>query len=899
MKIFDMQTNHMDNPLGVDWSKVKLSFRATEGHRFSLSVIEETTGAQVYTAPVDLADTGNVYIEGLLKPGLRYKWQVSVDNYESDDAVFETASVLDAPFITPQASHSVPTFFTDFEAGKVKSARLYITGLGLYHAKINGERVGDKYLAPYFNDYNDYLRYQTYDITEMLEDDNRIEVVVGDGWYMGRFGIDGHGGNTYGSQYLLSAKIVIEEEDGSIKVIGTDKSWQCHTSYVTKTAIYDGETRDDMVTLSEPGCVKTVKTDYRLEPDFSEPIVEKLVLKPTLYTSPSGQTILDFGQNMVGVCRFVNRLGAGKSLKLSFGEILQDDEFYNDNYRSADAIYHYTSDGQVKEVEPYFTFYGFRYVLVEGLETVDPEDFGGVVLSSGLRETLEVSTSHFQLNQLMKNTLWGQRGNFMDVPTDCPQRDERLGWTADAQVFVSTACYQMDSFNFYEKFIRDMRYDQRTFYDGDIPMYCPSLKKSSGNGGAVWADAATIIPWELYQAYGDVHQLEHDYPMMYDYVETLIRKDEAINNTHIMTEGFTFGDWLAQDGVCDQSMKGGTDDNYIKTMYYYRSLQLISKAARVIGKEKDAKRYLQKAEQVKTSILHEFFTRSGRLSIDTQTAYILSLAFEIYESKARVIEGFKDRLKKDFFKIKSGFTGTPLFLKTLFENGMDEEAYRILFNEDLPGWFYAINMGATTIWERWNSLNPDGKISGTMMNSFNHYAFGAVCEAVYAYIAGLKCETPGWKKALIAPKLSHQLKDMKIAYQSPVGEYKVEWSITGGKNFKMSVTIPYGAEATVVLPEYNGNSTYVLQEGTYNYAYELARDMIHPFGPGSYVMDVLNNEEAVKIFRELCPQASAIVSGENKEFTIMRVAELAYLDMFGVSHEQMGKLIKRLAKVEV
>ena len=899
MTIYDLKVDHKINPIGIGAEPHKFSFKVTEGHHYKIHLYEEGQSSSLYTRSVDFEDRSHVYIDYPFKKGMRYSWCVEGDVHTSEKAYFETAEDLNSKFIASHESLLVPKFSKKFTSKEVKSARLYITGLGLYRAFINNEKVGQDYLTPFFNDYDDYVRYQTYDITDYIKDDNTIEVILGDGWYKGRIGLNGHGGETYGSKYILNAKIKLIYEDGSESFIGTDKTWTCQESVIKETSIYDGEIRNDLELAKEQLEVKVIDDDYKLIPDFSSPIREKLVLKPELIVSPSGKKILDFKQNMVGVCSFINRLPEGGRIKLSFGEVLQKNEFYNANYRTAKSTYVYISDGVEKEVEPFFTFYGFRYVLVEGLDQVNPEDFKGIVLYSDLESTLSVSTSHPKLNRLMKNALWGQRGNFLDVPTDCPQRDERLGWTADAQVFVNTACYHMDTFNFYKKYLRDLRYDQLTYYDGDLPMYSPSLKQSAGHGGAVWSDAATIIPWNLYQAYGDKTELENQYPLMADYVERLIAKDEANNNTHIITQGFTFGDWLAQDGISDQSMKGGTDDTYIKSMYYYRSLELTGYAAEIIGKKEESKRYLNLAKQVKTAIFNEFFTLSGRLAIDTQTAYILALTFKVYPRKERIIEGFKERLKKDLFKIKSGFVGTPLFLPSLFENGMEEEAYRLLFNEDLPGWFYAINLGATTIWERWNSLYPNGEISGVLMNSMNHYAFGSVCEAVYAYVVGLKSLEPGWKKVGIAPRLSHHLNDIALSFESPIGLYEVKWTKDKSGNFELNITIPYGGEAHLTLPDYTGSYNSMLSEGSYQYKYQLIKDYTHPYDENAYVLDVLKHPVALEIFRDTCPQAYAIVSGENKEFRIMQVKELQYLDMFGVSSEAMKKLIKSLGKIEV
>ena len=462
------------------------------------------------------------------------------------------------PFITPEEALACPVLWRDFPAELVKCATLEITGLGLYRAFLNGQRVGSDYLTPGFNDYDAYLRVQTYDVTEQLAADNRLSVWLGDGWYKGRFGTDGGKADRWGDKYLLAARLTIEHADGHITVIETDESWQAAQSPIVSCGIYDGEVRDDTREPGEP--VPCVRADVQV--DLQAPVSPAIrvvdTLHPTLIVTPKGEKVLDFGQNSAGIIRFVNRLPKGKTLRVQTGEVLQNGCFYRDNLRSAKSEFVYTSDGTVKEVEPTFTFFGFRYALVEGLETVNPADFTALTLSSDLRPTLHCETSHAKLNQLMRNTFWGLRSNFLDVPTDCPQRDERLGWTADTQVFVNTACYLADCKDFYRKYMRDLRADQTRYYGGDLPACSPSLKGEAVHGGAVWEDAATIIPWNVYMNYGDIDLLRENYPMMRDYAEHLIAEDAKDGGTHLIFPTFTFGDWLAQDGMTSQSMKGGT-----------------------------------------------------------------------------------------------------------------------------------------------------------------------------------------------------------------------------------------------------------------------------------------------------------------------------------------------------
>ena len=610
--------------------------------------------------------------------------------------------------IAPGVDIACPILFRQFQADDVSSAELQITGLGLYRAFLNGERVGDCYLSPGFNDYNAYLRYQTYDISHLIRRENRLEVLLGNGWYRGRFGLEGGRENTYGDRLLLAAKLNITHRDGRITILETDESWLAAASSISQNGIYDGESRDDTLPTSQAVPCIFADLPCEPEPDFSPPIRCTQTVTPTHILSPKKEHILDFGQNMAGVVRFVNRLPRGKTIRLRFGETLQNGCFYNENLRSAAAAYSYTSDGVVRSIEPYFTFYGFRYVLVEGLDAFDPDDFSALVLQSDLPQTIEVQTDNALINRLLENALWSQRSNFLDVPTDCPQRDERLGWTGDAQVFCATACYQMQCKDFYRKYLRDLMEDQTRYYRGDIPMFSPSLGGNAGPGGAIWADAAVIIPWTLYRFYGDRTLLHDSYPMMRSYVETLITKDRGSGDRHILHNGFTFGDWLALDGVNEQAFKGGTDDCYILSVYYWNSVRLCALAASELGLAEDAERFNRLSAAIREAVLDEFFAPSGRLSIDTQTGYVLALYFGIYRNKEVLQQGFRSRLRRDAYRMKTGFCGTPLLLPALLQNGMVEEAYRFLFNESFPGWLYCVNLGATTIWERWNSILPDG-----------------------------------------------------------------------------------------------------------------------------------------------------------------------------------------------
>ena len=855
----------------------------------------------VQSREVKLEDSKAFSFKDPLEYNTSYKVVVESSSSKAE-LNFETCIKLASPFIKPKNKGIFsPIFFKNIKINKeIKKARLYITGLGLYQAFINGKKVGNAYLTPGYNDYDYYLRYQTYDITELLKlnEENKIEIHMGDGWYKGRIGINKpieKGGNVFGDEYKLCLNLSVYYKDEKEKAltIESDQSWKVKKSKEVANNIYDGEEIDYTLPESSEEDVVITEEKYNLIPDYGALMVEKKVLKPELYISPKGEQILDFKQNMVGFIRYKGDLKKDQELVITHGEVLQQKNFYNANYRTAKAILKYKGDGEKRVYEPKFTYFGFRYALITGLEKVDPKDFEGVVIYTDLEKTLKFKSDNQNINKLVKNCKWGQRGNFLDVPTDCPQRDERLGWTADTQVFVNTACYNMDTYIFYKKYLNDLRGDQTMYFNGDIPMYSPSLKKEAGEGGAVWADAGSIIPWNLYLNYGDKNLLESNYALMKDYAERLIKRDIEQGNKKLIFEGFTFGDWVAQDGVCPQSLFGGTDPKFIKCVYYYRTIELTSFAAKEQKKNEDFEKYDKLKKEIYNAILDEYFSPKGKFCLDTQTAYVLSLHYKIYRDKERVIQDFKERIKKDFYRIKTGFTGTPLILLCLFDNGMDDYAYRILFNEKFPGWIYCIKLGATTIWERWNSLLEDGTISGINMNSFNHYAYGSVCETIYSRIVGLRNLSPGWKKVLIKPHINYRLKKVNFSFDSVSGKFEINWKCENEK-FKLNVVIPNGVEAEIILPN---NKNYVVNEGKYDYECEIEKSIYAPFSIETPIVDILNNEAASKIFKELLPNSYGLATGENDEFKIENIKVLSNLIMFVDLKENVKKCDEELSKI--
>ena len=894
--IYNLRINHLKKPFGIDIKGNSFSFLSNEKGPFKAYLL--INNEIVQTKKVNLKDSHSFYFKKPLQYNIKYKFVVEgISNKNELD--FETAIKLKAPFIKPKNKQLYsPIFIKDFILNKeIKNGRLYITGLGLYQAYINQNKIGNAYLTPGFNDYDYYLRYQTYDITNLLKKENKMEIHMGDGWYKGRFGMNKEKEyNIFGEEYKLCLNIIIEYKDKTILNIISDESWKVKPSKQIKNGIYDGEEVDYTLPESPLEEVIISHENYNLIPDFGALIIEKEILSPDLYISPKGEQILDFKQNMVGFVRFKGFLNRNQEIKMIHGEVLQNKNFYNKNYETAKAILKYKEKKKKRIYEPKFTFFGFRYVLVQGLKKINPKDFKGVVIYTDLDRTIECKTDNIKINKLIQNTFWGQKGNFLDVPTDCPQRDGRLGWTGDAQLFLNTACYNMDSYIFFKKYMNDLRGDQTMYYYGNLPAYSPSLKMQINSGGAVWADSGTIIPWNLYMNYGDKNLLNFFYPMMKDYAETLINKDYEQGNQNLILNGFTYGDWLAQDNDDNLSSFGGTDHGFIMSIYYYHSIDLISLAAKELGKKRDYKRYNQIKNNIYKSILNAFFNDKGKLNLqkDTQTSYILCLQYKIYKNKDVIIENLKERIKKDLYHIKAGFTGAPLFLLSLFDNGMDDYAYRILFNEKFPGWIYPINLGATTIWERWNSLLENGTISTSNMNSFNHFTYGSVCEAIYSRIVGIRNMEPGWRKVMIKPHLNYRLKKVSFSYESISGKYEIYWKWIDTR-FNLKVTIPIGCEAEIILP--NG-IIHNVKAGIFNYECEINKNIYSPFNIDTPLIEIMNNINGSKLIKTYLSKIYERANQNDEEFIIKSIRNINSLPKINYPSDIIEKLREELSKIK-
>lgn len=780
---------------------------------------------------------------------------------------------------------------------------LEITGLGLFRAYLDGVWVGEDYLAPGCNDYAAYVRVYRYPIEGRLSPgrEARLTVWLGDGWYRGRYGIDkppDRGGCVWGDRYLLAARIIKSDGDGHESVLlSTDEPgrWTAQPVPLLSSSIYDGEVWDFTRPCSESyPCIRAGEPlPERRVPAFGAPIRRVGTRRPTRLTTPSGESVLDFGENLAGILCVRGTIPRGQTLTAELGEHMQDGNFCRDNMRSARAALIITGDGTDRIIEPLFTYCGFRYVRLSGLElgTLAELDFEMQVLSSVGDMALRFSCDRPELEALVACARRGQLSNFMDIPTDCPQRDERLGWGADAWIFAGTACWLSDCRAFYEKYLYDLRIEQTRYYAGDLPMYTPSLRGEAGTGGAGWADVGVLLPWQLYERYGEIDALSRSYPMMHDYAEQLLRREQGQGR---ICGAFTFGDWLAGDGMTPQSRDGGTEHDYLTNLFLWRVLTIVATAADALGHTADCQRYEKASARVKRAFLHEYFTPSGRLCIDTQTAYVLSLAFGLYPAREAVVKGLRHRLERDGWVIKTGFLGTPFLLPLLFDCGEDAGAYRILLRKDPPGWLYELSQGATTFWERWDSVLPNGHFSGTGMNSLNHYAHGSVCETLVSRIAGLRPLSPGFERVCIRPHPGAYLHKLDLTFASMRGNFDVRWRVDHEGRVELWGQLPEGVVATVILPD---GQTHPGVQGRFRYRSGRLPHLVHPLGPDALLYDILADPQGAELLRRQLPQAYAILTGPEPDFLMRPLHFLSTLPFFGASETAVRRLGDELEQI--
>lgn len=779
--------------------------------------------------------------------------------------------MLNGKFIGVKERVNTFTVEKRFEIKDKRKAVLKVTALGLYYAEINGVRVGDCYLTPGWTSYNNTLQVQEYDVGNLLkEGGNLISITVNEGWYCG--GLTWlKKRNNYGQQPAVCADLILR--DG---VISTDGNWTARESVIRGSGVYDGETVDYTVklkplTVCEVEFDKTALVNQRCEPVRD---IERLAVKEIIHTY-NGETVYDFGQNIAGVVEIKTPENFNGTLTLRFAEILIQGNFYTDNLRGAKATDTFTVKG-AKILRPEFTFHGFRYLKITGGE-IPTESITAIVRHTDMKKTGVLQTSNKRFNRLISNIVWGQRGNFIDIPTDCPQRDERLGWTGDINAFCNTASFNYDIRAFMKKWLSDLRNDQKE--TGEIPHVAPDVLGDKCTD-AMWCDCITMAPWNLYKNYGDISFLKDNFAAM----KKFISARERTMKDGIICKGHEFGDWLAldQERTSYETLIGRTDIYYITNVFQVNSLKIVYETAKILGEADDEKIYKEKYEKQLARVREEYFTAGGRLCFDTVTAQVLALYFNIVPERhrAKLAASLNQNVITHNYILSTGFIGTTYLLYALADNGYMATAQKVLMNNGYPGWLYEVDMGATTVWERWNSLMPDGTPNPDGMNSYNHYAYGSVMEFVVKRIAGLQPTEAGYKKIKIAPNPCKGLAEVKAEYQSVSGKITAGYKQRDGK-ITFFAELPEGVEAEIILPD--GQSVTVTG-GSYSFEHEWEELNEHPFTPESLVNEVFENPVAAKAFNEVFGG----IFHTNGELDWMR--RFATLQFMAEFREKEGKL---------
>jgi alpha-L-rhamnosidase len=824
------------NPLGIDLQNPRFSWQMISDHS---NAIQSAYEIRVRKKPgsSDLWNSGKKltaksifvpYAGTALQSCALYYWQVRIwDDMGkvsswSDKAFWQMGLLQPSDWKAKWIESGSPAdtvngpaqlFRKQFDAGKkIISATAIITTHGIYEAFINGKRIGDAFLTPGWTSYTKRLQYQVYDVSNLLiKGSNTIGVQIGSGWYRTPLAWMNNK-NTWGKKTGLLLQLEINYQDGSKETIISDGSWKTSDGGPLRfSEIYDGEIYD--ARMEKPDWNKSGYDDAvwqavsekeyakeNLLATYNEPIRKHEVFHPVkIFKTPAGEQVIDFGQNLVGWAQFKVRGKSGDELTVDHAEVLdKNGNFYTENLRAAKARDIYILSGKGEEVfEPHFTFQGFRYIRVKGYPgEIKKEDISAVTLYSDMETTGQFSCSNPLLNQLQHNIQWGQKGNFLDVPTDCPQRDERLGWTGDAQAFSGTAAFNMGVHNFFSKWLKDLAADQGT--DGRVPHVIPNVLKPQDGGSAGWADASTIIPWNMWLAYGDKKILEDQYASMKSWIGFM----QSNSQDNLWNKGFHFGDWLFYRPDDDNDGRAAVTDKYlIAQCFYANSVQLLLNTAMILNKQEDVAKYRELLKQIKDAFILEYLTPSGRLVSGTQTAYVLALHFDMLPVGLRAqaakrlvtnIESYGDHLT-------TGFLGTPFLCDVLSQFGYDTVAYKLLLQVTYPSWLYPVKMGATTIWERWDGQKPDSSFQVPTMNSFNHYAYGAIGDWMYRTIAGVDIAVEGYKAIKIQPHTGGNLSYANADLETVYGKLSVHWKIADGK-FLLDAEIPANTSAEIYIP---------------------------------------------------------------------------------------------------
>ncbi|HDR7242911.1 TPA: family 78 glycoside hydrolase catalytic domain [Bacillus mobilis] len=853
-----MLCDNKKNPIGLDSKVVKMSWQLESSNRNVKQLAYQLQVAKDRDFEIIMFDSQKVETDQSLhipinsfsyRAETRYYYRVKVwDNYGEESswskvAFWETGlqeqDSWKGNWIAAKKERTqVMSFNKNISIKKVvKTARLYITSLGLYESSINGERIGDCYFTPGWTSYDKRVLYQTYDITHLLKiGQNDISVLVGNGWYIGPITVH-HVRNYYGRRRAIIAQLHITYVDGTKEKIVTDETWKVTSSPILYSEIYEGEVYD--ARLEESGQeledVEVLEHSKQIIVAQENKSIRKMkIIKPiSISKLPNHEWLIDMGQNMVGWVRFtVRHVYIGQKIELHHAEILnKDGNFYAGNLRKAKQKIVYIAKGEQEETfEPHFTYQGFRYVKIIGL-TQPPQiaDFEGIVLHTDMEKATEFETSNPLINQLHHNVEWSQRGNFFDVPTDCPQRDDRLGWTGDAQMFIGTATQIMNVQLFFKKWLQDLSLDQNV--NGAVPLVIPDAfgKREDfdldTSGG--WGDAAIICPWVHYLHYGDVSILKEQYDSMKRYIDYIRSQGK---NEYLWDTGYHLGDWLALD-TKPHVYEGGTDKYFIATAFYAYSTALVQKIAEILGEKTDATFYKELHANIVQAFQNEFVTPNGRLISNTQTAHILVLLFELVKDdvKEKVFNRLIELLKESKNHLTTGFIGTPYLNLILSKFNRHDLACKLLFHEDYPSWLYQVKKGATTIWEHWDGVKEDGTLWNDSMNSYNHYAYGSIVEWIYRYIVGLEVDEtkPAYKHFYIQPHFDSNIEWVKVKREIAYGEIKIEWRVENEQVF-LQISVPANTSATLQIDETNWKSEHNIERdlGSGDYTFTFCKNIL-------------------------------------------------------------------------
>ncbi len=850
VSVGSLRVNGLGEAMGIEpCKKPVLSWIITSPEKNTVQTAYEVTvttnGRKVWSSGRVTSDNSTrIVCDGEMAPDTRYDWSVRVwDNHGNvsrrASSFWHTglrAEDWTGKWLSYTSTEECrPVYFRTERTlpKKIRRATAYITSHGIYEAYINGRRVGNAYLTPGWTSYNKRLQYQAYDVTGALHSGaNAIGVAVSPGWYAGGMGW----GKVekryhYGNDLSLLMQINIEYTDGTRTTLCTDEEWrqslaadgsqQTKAGGITFANIYDGQCIDARTIdekwatvkpaskWTEPARVAELPKD-KLIATVNEPVIRHRSLKAVKYiVTPKGEKVIDFGQNIVGWERATLHGKAGDTIRIRHAEVLdKEGNFYTTNLRMAKATSTYILDGTKRTLEPTHTFYGFRYIEVDGVEgDLNPDDFTAEVIYSGFDSVGEFSSSNTLVNRMQSNIEWGFHDNFVDVPTDCPQRDERLGWTGDAQVFFRTATFLGRVDTFFRKWLADLAADQRE--GGAVPRVIPDIfpTKNERLGATGWADAATIIPWDHYMAYGDVSVLADSYPAMKAWVDYMVAQSRD-NGWLWNTKNDHYGDWLFWSKSNDRDGTSAvTSKHLIAQCFFANSADIMSRSAELLGKTDDARYYAEVAAKVREAYLNEYVTPNGLVSSDTQTAYILALKFNMLPEhlRAQAAERLVKNIEKYRNHITTGFLGTPYVCSVLTEYGHSDTAYKLLLQESSPSWLYQVKKDATTVWERWDSIRPDGSIIKGM-NSFNHYSFGAIGDWLYRSAVGIRESLPGYKRIIVKPHTGGGFESMSASTQTPYGKVSAAWTAKDNVLTSLEVTVPANTTAQILVPVAEGAS---------------------------------------------------------------------------------------------